>query len=257
MLSEAIAAAREAGAYMKPFAGRPSHVEQKDGQETNLVTEVDKHAESIIIGRLKHAFPDHDFLAEESGDHQGNSPYKWVIDPLDGTVNFTHGLPIFCVSIGLEYNGEVILGVVYDPNMNELFTAEKGKGALLNGEPIHVSRTKGLRESLVVTGFPYDIKDNPDHAIEHFTNFLTEARAVRRLGSAALDLCYVAAGRFDGFWEVKLNAWDMAAGVLLVQEAGGRWTDFEGKPSSIYTRKMLSTNGRIHEQMVEVLGRRK
>jgi myo-inositol-1(or 4)-monophosphatase len=253
MLQEAVAAAREAGAYVKANAGRPRQVERKFGQETNLVTEIDKNAESLIIERLRRSFPDHDFLAEESGDHRGSSDFRWVIDPLDGTVNFTHGLPIFCVSIGLEHKGSVVLGVVYDPNLQELYTAERGKGAYLNGEPIRVSKTDRLIESLIVTGFPYDIKNNPDHAVEHFTNFLSEAQAVRRLGSAALDLCYVAAGRFDGFWEVKLNAWDMAAGVLLVQEAGGRWTDFEGKPSTIHTKKMLSTNGIIHEQMIEVL----
>ncbi len=253
MLKVAVAAAREAGAYLKQNAGKARLIERKDGQSKNLVTEIDRGSESIVIARITEAFPDHDFLGEESGSHDRSSPFKWVIDPLDGTTNFTHGLPIFCVSIGLEYQGEVILGVVYDPNLDELFTAEKGHGAFLNGEPIRVSTTGLLADSLLVTGFPYDISENPDHAIEHFEHFLVTAQAVRRLGSAALDLCYVAAGRFDGFWEVKLNAWDMAAGVLLVQEAGGRWTDFDGNRPTIYTKRMLSTNGLVHEQMIEIL----
>jgi len=255
MIDAAVDAALEAGAFLKANLGKVKEIEHKLGEETNLVTEIDRASERIIIGRLKARFPGHDFLGEEFGSHEAVSDYKWVIDPLDGTVNYTHSLPIFSVSIGLEYRGEVVLGVVYDPNLKELYTAEKGKGAFLNKERIRVSKTTRLIESLVVTGFPYDIKKNPDHAVEHFTNFLSEAQAIRRLGSAALDLCYVAAGRFDGFWEVKLNPWDMAAGVLLVQEAGGKFTDFVGRPSSIYTKNMLSTNGLIHEQMVKVLGK--
>jgi len=181
------------------------------------------------------------------------SEYRWIIDPLDGTVNYTHALPIFCVSIGLEYKGEIIVGVVYDPNLDELFTAEKGKGAWLNKRRIEVSKTKTLIQSLVVTGFPYTINKNPEPALTHFRNFIVEAQAVRRLGSAAIDLAYVACGRFDGFWEGTLNAWDMAAGVLLVMEAGGKWTDYRGFPSTIYNKQMLATNGNIHEQMQLVL----
>jgi myo-inositol-1(or 4)-monophosphatase len=168
-------------------------------------------------------------------------------------VNYTHGVPIFCVSIGLEYKGEIVLGVVYDPNQNELFTAEKGKGAWLNRKRIQVSKTTSLIESLIVTGFPYTINKNPEPDLTHFRNFIIEAQAVRRLGSAALDLSYVAAGRFDGFWEGALSPWDMAAGVLLVTEAGGKWTDYHGAPSNVSNKQMLATNGLIHEQMRAVL----
>jgi len=253
MLELAIEAARETGKILKHHIGRPKQVEHKLGQETNLVTEIDRKAEETILRIIKSRYPAHDVLAEESGKHNQISDYRWIIDPLDGTINFTHGVPIFCVSIALEYKGEIVLGVIYDPNLDELFVAERGRGASLNNRPIRVSTTNNLRESLLVTGFPYDISVNPDHAIERFVAFLKEARAVRRLGSAALDLCYVAAGRFDGFWEVYLNPWDMAAGVLLVQEAGGTYTDFRGYPSSIYDKQILASNGLIHESMIQIL----
>jgi myo-inositol-1(or 4)-monophosphatase len=253
MLQVAIEAALEAGKYLKMNVGKVRQVERKDGQMTNLVTEIDKYSERMIIDRIKKIYPSHDFLAEESGAADIFSEYRWIIDPLDGTVNFTHGLPIFCVSIGLEYKGEIILGVVYDPSLDELFTAEKGKGAWLNKKRIEVSKTAKLIESLVVTGFPYTVNQNPEPDITHFRNFVVEAQAVRRLGSAALDLCAVAAGRFDGFWEGALHSWDMAAGVLIVTEAGGKWTDYNGTPSTVYNKQMLATNGLIHEQMIEVL----
>lgn len=253
MIQTAIEAALEAGRFLKMNLGKVKHIERKQGEETNLVTELDRKSEEIIISRIKRRFPHHDFLAEESGSHKKESEHRWVIDPLDGTTNFTHGLPIFCVSIALEVKGEVVLGVVYDPNLEELFTVEKGRGAFLNNRPIRVSTTSKLRESLVVTGFPYTIRSNPHNAIQHFTNFLMDTQAVRRLGSAALDLCCVASGRFDGYWEVFLNPWDMAAGVLLLEEAGGKFTDFRGFPSTIYNQNVLATNGLIHEQMVEVL----
>ncbi len=253
MLQVAVEAALEAGKYLKSNVGKIKTIERKGGQETNLVTEIDKNSEQIIIGKIKKKYPDHDFLGEESGSADVTSEYKWIIDPLDGTVNYTHGLPVFCVSIGLEHKGEIILGVVYDPNLDELFTAEKGKGTRLNKKKIQVSRTTRMIESLIVTGFPYDIRNNPDPIVAHFRNFLTEAQAVRRLGSAALDLCYVSAGRFDGFWEGMLNPWDMAAGVLMVTEAGGKWTDFRGLPATVYSKQMLATNGFIHDQMLAVL----
>lgn len=253
MIELAIEAAREAGKLLKLHAGKPRQVETKSGEESNLVTEIDRKSEETIIRIIRSRYPSHDVLAEESGSHEKKSDYRWIIDPLDGTINFTHGVPIFCVSIALEYKGTVILGVIYDPNLDELFTAEKGKGAFLNSRPIHVSKTAKLRESLLVTGFPYNVQSNPDHAIERFVAFLQEARAVRRLGSAALDLCYVAAGRFDGFWEVSLNPWDIAAGVLILEEAGGTYTDFRGFPSTIYTKPLLTSNGLIHNQMIEVL----
>ena len=256
MLKIAVEAALEAGALLKANSGRAKTIERKAGQETNLVTEIDRKAEEIIIRTIHKHFPDHDILAEESGSRQQQSDYRWVIDPLDGTTNFTHGFPVFSVSIGLEYKGKVILGVVHNPNTDQLFTAEKGQGAFLNRQRLHVSNTTTLIESMLVTGFPYNVRENPDHVVEHFTDFLMKAQAVRRLGSAALDLCYVAAGWFDGFWEVSLNPWDMAAGVLMVEEAGGRFTDLVGNPSTIYNKKMLTSNGHIHGPMVEILKKR-
>jgi myo-inositol-1(or 4)-monophosphatase len=253
MLNVAIEAAREAGKFLKYNVGRVRTIEKKQGEERNLVSEIDKGSEERIIGIIRRHFPNHAILAEESGASTAASDYKWVIDPLDGTTNFLHGVPIFCVTIGIEYKGEIVAGVVYDPNLDELFTAEKGSGAYLNGKRLAVSTTSKLIESLLVTGFPYDIAQNPENAIGHFVNFLIEARGIRRLGSAALDLSYVAAGRFDGFWEVNLNPWDMAAGVLFVREAGGRVTDFAGAESSIYKKQVLASNGCIHEAMLQVL----
>ena len=261
MLNVAIEAAKEAGKFLKFNLGKVKDIQHKVGQETNLVTEIDRQSEQLIIGIIKRHFPHHDFLAEESGlrpaqsgtGGEKKSEYRWIIDPLDGTVNYTHHFPCFAVSVGLEKNGEIFLGVVYDPNLDELFTAEKGRGAFVNGKRMSVSRTDALIRSLLVTGFPYDIKDNPDRAVEHFINFLKEAQAIRRMGSAAIDLAYVATGRIDGFWEVSLNPWDTAAGILLVQEAGGKVTDFMGNPYSIYQKPILASNGVIHEEMIRVL----
>jgi myo-inositol-1(or 4)-monophosphatase len=253
MLDLAIEAALEAGNFLKMNVGNVKQIEYKGGHATNLVTEIDKKSEEIIISKIKKKYPNHDFLGEESGYAKVTSEFRWIIDPLDGTTNFAHGLPIFSVTIGLEYKGEIILGVVYHPILDELFTAEKGKGAYLNKKRIKVSQTKKLIESLVVTGFPYTINQKPEPEITHFRNFIVESQAVRRLGSAALDLAYVACGRFDGFWEGTLNAWDMSAGVLLVTEAGGKWTDYQGKPSSVYNKQVLTSNGLIHNEMMEVL----
>ena len=255
MLELAIDAALEAGRFLKMNVGQIRQIEHKHGEERNLVTEIDKKAERMIIEKIKKRYPLHNFLGEESGSHKAVSDYKWIIDPLDGTTNFTHGLPVFCTSIALEHKGEIVLGAIYDPSADELFTAEKNKGAYLNNRRIRVSQTSKLIESLIVTGFPYDIKDNPYNAVQHFSNVLMEAQAVRRLGSAALDLSYVACGRFDGFWEVALNPWDMAAGVLFVEEAGGRFTNFKGFPSTVYFPNVLATNGLIHDQLIDVLRR--
>lgn len=252
MIQLAIDAAREAGAFLKEHVGRVRTVETKEGQERNLVSEIDKGSEALIIAKIRDRYPGHAILAEESGG-SGDADYTWVIDPLDGTTNFLHGVPIFCVTIGIEHRGELVAGVVYDPNLDELFTAERGSGAFLNGERLRVSQADTLIRSLLVTGFPYDIARNPDHAVEHFTNFLMRARGIRRLGSAALDLCYVAAGRFDGFWEVNLHPWDMAAGVLLVREAGGMVTTFSGGPHTIRHPQIVASNGGIHPAMLEVL----
>ena len=255
MIQIAIEAALEAGKFLQKSIGNIQSVERKFGQETNLVTEIDKKSEEIIISMIRKKFPDHDFLAEESGKHEVQSDYRWIIDPLDGTLNYTHGVPLYSVSIAVEKKGEIVAGVVYEPNLGELFTAEKGNGAFLNGTPIRVSAVDRLIESLLVTGFPYTIRDNPDNAVQHFVNMLMAAQGIRRLGSAAVDLAYVACGRFEGFWEVSLSPWDMAAGMLLVQEAGGRFSDFSGSPTSVYTKQVLATNGRIHEMLVEILKR--
>lgn len=254
MLNIAIEAAKTAGRFLKQNLGKARDIQRKEGQERNLVTEIDKGSEKLIIEIIKSHFPTHDILAEESARKQGGkSDYRWIIDPLDGTTNFTHGFPVFCVSIGLQHREDLQLGVIYDPNLDELFTAEKGGGAYLNGKKIAVSRNNALTESLLVTGFPYNIVENPNHAVEHFVNFLMKAQAVRRMGSAAIDLAYVAAGRYEGFWEVALNPWDMAAGVVLVTEAGGRVSDFRGNPFNIYKPEVLATNGLVHADMMAVL----
>lgn len=252
MIHVAIEAAKEAGRFLKFSIGKVRNIEVKHGEERNLVSEIDKASEKKIIDIIKRHFPTHGILAEESGA-SGASDYKWIIDPLDGTTNFLHGLPLYCVTIGLEYKGEIVAGVVYDPNLDELFTAERGSGAYLNGKRMQVSKSRELIQSLLVTGFPYDIANNPDNAIEHFVNFLVKGQGIRRLGSAAMDLSYVAAGRLDGFWEVNLNPWDMAAGLLFVQEAGGKVTDFSGTPSTVYTKQILASNGHIHNAMLAIL----
>jgi myo-inositol-1(or 4)-monophosphatase len=254
MLQVAIEAATNAGKFLKQNIGKFKSIQQKDGQDRNLVTEIDKKSEELIIKIISSHYPSHDILAEESGNDKGKpSEYRWIIDPLDGTTNFTHGLPIFCVSIGVEYKGEMIAGVIYDPNTDELFTSEKGSGAFLNGKRIHVSQVDNIGRSILVTGFPYNIIENPDHAVEHFVNFLMKAQAVRRLGSAALDLAYLASGRFDGFWEVALQPWDMAAGVLILHEAGGVITNFSGAKFNLYEKQLLASNGTIHNQMLDVI----
>jgi myo-inositol-1(or 4)-monophosphatase len=254
MLTVAIEAAREAGKFLRQNLGRVRSIELKEGQEKNLVTEIDRGSEALILELIGKHYPQHEILAEESGRSKGRtSEYRWIVDPLDGTTNFTHGFPVFCVSIGLEWKGELLLGVIYDPNFDELFTAEKGRGAFLNGKRLRVSQRQSLIESMLVTGFPYNITENPGNAVELFVKFLMEAQAVRRMGSAAIDLAYVAAGRYEGFWEVALNPWDMAAGVLLVREAGGTITNFAGTPVSIYEKEVLATNGLVHQKMIDVL----
>ena len=255
MLNVAIEAARAAGKYLKQNVGKIKDIQLKSGQEKNLVTEIDKQSEAMIIEMISKHFPAHNILAEEGGgkDKVSGSDVRWVIDPLDGTTNYTHGFPVFCVSIGIEVKEQLVAGVIYDPNFDELFTAEKGKGAFLNGKRITVSKRTSLKESLLVTGFPYNIADNPNNAVEHFVHFLMDAQAVRRMGSAAIDLAYVAAGRYEGFWEVALNPWDMAAGALLVEEAGGKVTTFSDTPFSIYQKEIVASNGIVHGEMMNVL----
>lgn len=254
MLNVAIEAALDAGKYLKYNIGKVKNIERKRGEETNLVTEIDKQSEALIIKKIHQHYPSHAILGEESGASETTSEYRWVIDPLDGTTNYTHGLPIYCVTIGIERNGEVIAGVIYDPNLDEMFTAEKGKGAFLNGKKIRVSTSGSLINSLLVTGFPYNVKENPDRVVEHFVTFLPVAQGIRRLGSAALDLAYVACGRLDGYWEVFLNPWDKAAGIIIVREAGGTVTNFAGNELDVlYNPNILATNGLIHAPMLEII----
>lgn len=244
-------AAREAGELLREKSGNVEEITYK--AKNSLVTEVDKQAEEIIVKCIKRSFPSHDVFAEESGRRSVDSEYVWIIDPLDGTTNFTHGYPFFSVSIALEVEGVVRMGLVYDPVKDELFTAESGGGAFLNGESIHVTDTERLDEANLVTGFVYDDVGMVEENLEHFADFIRRARSVRRDGSAALDLCYLACGRFDGFWELGLNPWDTAAGVLIVEEAGGEITKFSGGDYSIYIKEILASNGGLHEEMMKVL----
>ena len=248
----AVEAAGIAGEILLEYARNGFQIEHKNA--VNLVTDADKQSEQAIIDTIRRAHRHHDILAEERGmDSGGTSPYKWIIDPLDGTTNFAHGFPIYCVSIALEYRGQVVLGVILDPTRRELFVSVSGRGATLNGTRIQVSQSSALGASLLVTGFAYDIRESTHNNLDYFSRFCLRARGVRRTGSAALDLCYVAAGRFDGFWEMKLHSWDVAAGSLMVTEAGGRMSDFKGGAFSIYGDEMVASNGSIHGEMLEVL----
>lgn len=252
-LDIAIETAIKAGRYLKKKFRYPRQIRYKG--EINLVTDSDIEAERIIIETIKKAYPGHRILAEETmgTTETSENGFCWIIDPIDGTTNFAHGYPLFAVSIALEYNGNIILGVAYNPLLDELFTAQTGKGAYLNGKRIHVSSTRELGRSLLATGFPYDIRESSKTNIEYFSRFQLKAQDIRRDGSAVLNLCYTACGRFDGFWELKLNPWDTASGVLIVTEAGGKVTDFSGNVFNIYKKEILASNGLIHEQMLEVL----
>ena len=254
MLNFAIQTARDAGSLLAERFGRELRVTNKS--ELDLVTESDLASERLIIDRIKTYHPRHAILAEESGVSSPvdaeKSEWRWIIDPLDGTTNYAHGYPCFCVSIGLERQGRIELGVIYDPMRDEMFTAERGEGASLNGRRITVSPTDKLTGALLCTGFPYDVRERSEFA-RHFANFIMNAQAVRRDGAAALDLAYVACGRFDGFWEEGLKPWDVAAGSLMVEEAGGRISNYAGGPLSIYAPPILASNGLVHEQMMRVL----
>jgi myo-inositol-1(or 4)-monophosphatase len=245
--------AREAGELLLGFQSQGFEISKKG--RVNLVTEADLAAERFIVEGIQKAFPNDEILAEEgggSGAAAGGAPAKWIIDPLDGTTNYAHGYPCFCVSIGIEMEGRMVAGVVYDPNRADCFMAVRGGGAELNGRRIQVSRQEALVDSLLCTGFSYG-DDEIARNLELFNRVMLKARSVRRDGSAALDLCYVACGRFDGFWELSLHPWDVAAGSLIVEEAGGWVSRFDGRSVAIYDRECLATNGRIHGTLAELL----
>jgi myo-inositol-1(or 4)-monophosphatase len=245
--------ARETGTFLRDRLNSAHTIAYKG--EINLVTEADRISEEMITSKINRLFPEHDILAEEFTYASKGSDFRWIIDPLDGTTNYAHGYPVFCVSIALQKVDEIILGVIYNPMLKEMFVAEKGQGAFLNGREIHVSFTTTIAQSFIATGFPYDIREDSQNNLNYFNEMIMKARAIRRAGSAALDLAYVAAGRFDGFWELKLNPWDTAAGWLLVEEAGGLVTDFNGNGYFLESSVILASNGRIHKELMDVLNR--
>ncbi len=243
--------ARQAGKILLDKKNKRGRVMLKG--RVDLVTDADLASENLIVDNIRKKFPDHAILAEEGHDKEVESEYRWIIDPLDGTTNYAHDFPFYCVSIGLEYKGEMVVGVVYDPERDEMFHAYQGGSAYLNKRKIMVSGQTNIEKSLLATGFPYDIGTSREDNLKQFRNFAKTARGVRRAGSAALDLCYLACGRFDGFWELKLHPWDTAAGIVIVTEAGGKVSNFEGKKYSIFDKYILASNGAIHNKMVKVL----
>lgn len=251
MLNFTVDLATRVGDHIVQNATRHKHVRYKG--EVDLVTRFDKKSQDMIVGELMKAYPKYGILSEEGVNYNEHAPYKWIVDPLDGTTNFAHGLPIWAISIALEVEGDIMLGVVYEPCRQEMFSAIKNMGAFNGRKKINVSRIDKLTQALLVTGFPYDIRTSKDNNLDHFCNFAVRAQAVRRLGSAALDLCYTACGRFDGYWELKLSPWDQAAGSLILSESGGMITDFQGNKFNIYGDEVLGTNRLIHEQMMVVL----
>ncbi|MBI5565586.1 MAG: inositol monophosphatase [Chloroflexi bacterium] len=243
--------AREAGALLRDYYQRGVTAEYKG--EIDLVTEADRASERLILDRIRAAYPDHAILSEENGANHQTSRYRWIADPLDGTTNFAHGFPAFCVTLALLVDDTLELGVTYDPLRDELFAARRGRGARLNDRVIHVSKTPLLDRALLCTGFPYDRRTNPLNNTQQFEAFLRQSQAVLRVGSAALDLAYVACGRLDGFWEFRLNAWDMAAGVLLVNEAGGHTSEPDGSPVRQWSGRVVASNSLFHAEMIDVL----
>ena len=253
MLKETLIKAVETGAaIMKEYFDQSFIISNKEGIN-NLVTEVDHKSEEAIFKVIKEQFPEHYILSEEAGEIIQDSNYKWIIDPIDGTVNYANRIPICCVSIGIEKDGKMILGAVYNPFIGELFFAEKGKGATLNNKTIHVSNKVDVKTSCLVTGFPYTYLDEANGPLQVFDKLIRKGVPVRRLGSAAIDLCWVAMGRFDGFYEHQLQAWDSAAGFLIVEEAGGKVTDLTGKYYNPYQHGIIATNGKIHDELLNVI----
>jgi myo-inositol-1(or 4)-monophosphatase len=243
--------AREAGALLRDRLHDLHDVQYKG--EINIVTEADRLSEELIVGRIRQSFPQHGIMAEESPEIKNASGFRWIIDPLDGTTNYAHGYPFFAVSIALEVDGAIMLGAVYNPMSEEYFMAARGKGAFLNGRRLHVSMTDSLKRSLLATGFPYDIRTDRNNNFNYFKVMALNAQAIRRAGSAALDLAFVAAGRFDGFWELKLAPWDTAAGWLILEEAGGVVTDLAGGTYQVHSPNILATNGLIHGEMLRII----
>jgi myo-inositol-1(or 4)-monophosphatase len=252
MKNTLLKAIHEAGKILVDNFNSDFRIESKD-IISNLVTEIDKKSEAKIIEVIRNDFPEHNILSEEIGALNTESDIKWIIDPIDGTINYAHAIPICCVSIGVEKEGEIVMGAVFNPFGNELFFAEKGNGAFLNDNRIRVSAESLLAKSLLVTGFPYNTGNNPNKPVDVFAAIVNKDLPVRRLGSAALDICWTACGRFDGFWEYNLNAWDVAAGYLILLEAGGKVTDFNGGKYSVYNREILASNGLIHEQLLNII----
>ena len=250
------AMAREAGAVLRDGYGRAHRPERKG--RIDLVTEYDRRSERLLLETIARRHPGAAVLAEESGAHAGaaaagGAALRWILDPLDGTTNFAHNYPFFAVSIAAEVDGELAAGAVYDPMRDELFAAARGHGATLNGAPIRVSDVGRVEDALLVTGFPYDVREHPGQSLPQFRAFLERAQGIRRDGSAALNLCYLAAGRFDGFWEASLSPWDVAAGALLIREAGGRLSGYAGEPFQLEARRILASNGRLHDEMMRIL----
>jgi myo-inositol-1(or 4)-monophosphatase len=244
-------AAKKAGQMMRASIDKSREISYKGA--VDLVTDHDRKSQQMIFNHLSSLYPKHDFLAEEDLCEDRGADFRWIIDPIDGTTNYAHRFPFFCVSIALEWRGRIVLGVILDPMGEEMFTAAVGKGAWCNGKRIHVSSVNDLNKSLLATGFPYDLRESRVNNLDHFAHFAVRAQAIRRCGSAALDLCYVACGRFDGFWEMKLSPWDMAAGAIIVQEAGGRVSDFDDNEYNPYGKEIVASNVQIHRQILDVL----
>ena len=251
LLKFAINCAKESGKIQKEYYEQSFAIHHKG--DINLVTDVDYLCQAKIIELVEKDFPNDEIISEEKDNYFDSKKNRWIIDPLDGTTNYAHGYPFFCTSIAYEVNGEIVLGVVYNPVFNELFYSQKGEGAYLNGGAIKVSTVHALKKALLSTGFPYDLATNKRNNVDNFVSFIYKSQAIRRDGSAALNLCYLACGRFDGFWELKLNPWDVAAGYLIILESGGKITNFQGNNFDIYRDDIAASNGLIHDEMIEVL----
>lgn len=252
--SFAVDVAHQAGKLLKKKFNQTHKIQYKG--DIDIVTEADKMSENVIIKAIRRIFPAHGILSEESPAITGSGKFRWIIDPLDGTTNYAHGYPVFCVSIALEKEGKIILGVIYDPMREDMFVAAQGKGAYLNNKKLVVSKTHDLSKSLLATGFPYDIRESKENNLDYFNLMAINVRAIRRAGAAAMDLAYLAAGRFDGFWELKLKPWDTAAGCLMVEEAGGKVSNLLGGKWNLLSPDILASNGLIHRQMIHIFRRK-